>query len=107
MDPLIRHLATFVEHHDGTPNLDAGYLGACADDIGLLTYSCAALRRASEPFAAAEELALLSLKPRKCFIVPLWAAATPDTINQTKTLLAELGPPWGGFSVAGCAKYFG
>ena len=52
-------------------------------------------------------LALLPLKPRKCFIVPLWAAASPATIAQTKSLLAELGPSWSGFSVAGRAEYFG
>eukprot|EP00959_Pyramimonas_sp_CCMP1952_P141596 2963366-Pyramimonas_sp.AAC.1 len=32
IDPLTRHLAKFVEHRDGTPNLDAGYIAACADD---------------------------------------------------------------------------
>jgi len=87
--------------------LTKGYLGACADDIGLLTHTFDLLRAASEPFSAAEELALLSLKPRTCFIVPLWAAATHDTTALTKDLLASLGPPWGGFSVAGRAKYLG
>eukprot|EP00959_Pyramimonas_sp_CCMP1952_P179132 3744768-Pyramimonas_sp.AAC.1 len=65
MGPLTRHLAAFVEHRDGAPNLGVGYIGACADDVGLLAYSFDTLRRASEPFAAAEELALLSPKPRR------------------------------------------
>eukprot|EP00959_Pyramimonas_sp_CCMP1952_P003185 65824-Pyramimonas_sp.AAC.1 len=73
MDPLVRHIASFVETVDGMPDYDKGYLGVCADDTGLLAFSFNTLRAASEPFAAAEELALLSLKPRKCVVVPLWA----------------------------------
>eukprot|EP00959_Pyramimonas_sp_CCMP1952_P199060 4163580-Pyramimonas_sp.AAC.1 len=38
MDPLVRHLAFFIEHPDGTPDFDKGYLGVCADDTGLLTF---------------------------------------------------------------------
>eukprot|EP00959_Pyramimonas_sp_CCMP1952_P209940 4392596-Pyramimonas_sp.AAC.1 len=64
MDPLVRHLASFVETVDGTPDYDKGYLGACADDAGLLAFSIDKLRRASDDFCAAEELAPLALKPR-------------------------------------------
>ena len=64
-DPLPCHLAPFVEHPCGTPNLDEGYIGVRADDIGLLTYSRDMLRAASEPSAAAEERALLSLLTSK------------------------------------------
>eukprot|EP00959_Pyramimonas_sp_CCMP1952_P022136 465325-Pyramimonas_sp.AAC.1 len=71
MDPITRHLASFVEHPNGTPNLVVGHLGACADDIGLLTNSVDTLRQVTAPFAAAEELAPLSSKPRKCSVAPL------------------------------------
>eukprot|EP00959_Pyramimonas_sp_CCMP1952_P007936 166232-Pyramimonas_sp.AAC.1 len=58
MDPIIRHIASLVEDSNGTPVLDIGYLGACADDIGLLTCSFDTLRQVTAPFAAVEELAL-------------------------------------------------
>eukprot|EP00959_Pyramimonas_sp_CCMP1952_P244499 5110637-Pyramimonas_sp.AAC.1 len=64
MDLLVRHIASFIDHPDGAPDYDKGYLGVCADDTGLLTFSFDTPRKASEPFSAAEELALLSLKPR-------------------------------------------
>eukprot|EP00959_Pyramimonas_sp_CCMP1952_P206307 4314870-Pyramimonas_sp.AAC.1 len=66
MGPLVRHAASFVEHADGAPDYDKGYLGCYADDAGLLAFSFCTLRHASEPFAAAEELAPPSLKHREC-----------------------------------------
>eukprot|EP00959_Pyramimonas_sp_CCMP1952_P373365 7819127-Pyramimonas_sp.AAC.1 len=39
MDPLVRHIASFVESADGMPDYDKGYLGVCAGDAGLLTFS--------------------------------------------------------------------
>ncbi|CAK0806914.1 unnamed protein product [Prorocentrum cordatum] len=107
MDPIIRHLASLVERTNGAPILDVGYLGARADDIGLLTNSFDTLRQVTAPFAAAEELAHLSLKPRKCFVVPLWSDAPPATIASTKALPAELGPPWGVFFGRGACQDLG
>eukprot|EP00959_Pyramimonas_sp_CCMP1952_P214333 4484894-Pyramimonas_sp.AAC.1 len=62
MGPIIRHLASLMEHLGGKPNLDVGYLGACADDVGPLTNSFDTLRHVTALVAAAEELAILSLK---------------------------------------------
>ena len=66
VDPRIRHVASFIEHGDGALNYDLGYLGACAGDLDIKATLAPAraigtLRQVSEPFAAAEELALLSL----------------------------------------------
>eukprot|EP00959_Pyramimonas_sp_CCMP1952_P064567 1347841-Pyramimonas_sp.AAC.1 len=104
MDPLVRHLASFVETVGGMLDHNKGDLGACADDAGLLVaFSSDTLRRASEPFSAAEELALPSLKPRTCVAVPLSTKTTPATTARAKALLADLCPSWGGFSVSGRA----
>ena len=59
-DSLILHIASRIEHGDGTPNYDLDYIGACADDLGLKVKSIDMLRQISEPLAAAEELALFS-----------------------------------------------
>ena len=54
MDLLLRHLCTFVEDADGLPDPEKGYVGGCADDVGLLSIEFDTLRKAHEPMAAAE-----------------------------------------------------
>eukprot|EP00959_Pyramimonas_sp_CCMP1952_P366040 7666389-Pyramimonas_sp.AAC.1 len=103
MDPIIRHIALITAHVDPGCDPRSNYLGACADDIGILCGSFGIVSRVDEPFDAAARLALLSLKPRRCVVVPLWDAATPATIAQTQALLSEFSPAWSGISVSGRA----
>ena len=94
MDPIVRAM-------DAICTCDVGILTACADDLGLLLHSLGTLPQIAQVFMDACRLARLSLAPRKCVLVPLWAPCTEEFRAQLLPHLERLVPAWVQFSIQG------
>ena len=84
-----------------------GIVMACADNIAVVLQSIATPPALAEIFLAAERLAGLTLKPVKCFIVPLFAPCTPDTTMYIRDYLVQYRLAWKDFSITATAEYLG
>ncbi|CAK0839261.1 unnamed protein product [Prorocentrum cordatum] len=101
MDPVLRSICAAF------PSPDAGYVGGCADDMGIVSYDIGAMSLLSAPFRAARRLAGLALQATKCVVVPLYALPTPPVVARLAEKLRLLGEEWGQFKVASYARYLG
>ncbi|CAK0849819.1 unnamed protein product, partial [Prorocentrum cordatum] len=84
-----------------------GCLTARAGDLGMLIRNAKTPPFTAESFEDIEFAFNLQLAIHKCALVPLWAEVTPNLINDTEALLAEMAPSWRGFRVDSSAKYLG
>ena len=97
----------FCKLYDIVINQGLGIVRACADDIAIVIKNLNSLSVIFPIFHVAETCAGLALKPRKCFLVPLFAACTHDTILYIHNYLNMHVPAWRDFNVAATAEYLG
>ena len=88
-------------------SIGIGVTCLCADDIGMALRSWRDLIKAYEIFSMAESAAGLTLKPKKCFIVPLAGPLSPHIISSLRDFLAANTPQWYDFSIVSAAEYLG
>ena len=100
-EPFLRHLKYEVQEKEG------GMVRACADDVGIAITALKSLLGAQQVFERAESLAGLTLKPKKCQLVPVCSVATPELEANIKCWLARWIPSWSTFAIASSGKYLG
>ena len=88
-------------------SLSIGVTCVCADDVGIALKSWRDLVKLYHIFALAQKAAGLTLKPQKCFIVPLSAPLSPSVIANIRDFLAANTPSWYEFNIAATAEYLG
>ena len=98
IDPFLYKL------YDIVSNQGLGIVRACADDIAIVIKNLHSLSFIFPVFHIAETWAGLALKPRKCFLVPLFAACTHDSIQYIRNYLNMHVPAWRDFNVAAAAE---
>eukprot|EP00973_Karenia_brevis_P046499 6449363-Karenia_brevis.AAC.1 len=84
-----------------------GVIAICADDISIVLKSWRDLIHVHCIFELAQQAAGLTLKPRKCFLVPLSAPLSLHVIDSLRCFLRENIPPWAEFNIAATAEYLG
>ena len=80
---------------------------ACADDVGIAITALKSLLGAQQVFERAEVLAGLTLKPKKCQLVPVCSVVTPELEADIKCWLEKWIPSWSTFAIASSGKYLG
>ena len=101
VEPFVRRIYAMV---------DAVSLGAsriCADDIGIVLNRLSAFVRLPPIFKAAQLVAGLTLKPKKCVIIPLEGSFSETLQDAIKNWLHEKVPAWAFFSIRLAGKYLG
>ena len=83
-----------------------GIVRACADDVSFALCRLAHLPLLFPIFSAAEHLAGLCLKPRKCKIIPC-TKITPGILQRVSTWVGKHIPVWSEFEVTGAAELLG
>ena len=101
MEPFLVMFRTSIE--DGA----LGVLRACADDLALVLKDLASLTIVHRIFEFVEQLAGLTLKIRKCFLILL--APDPDSnfLQFLCDFLNQQIPSWANFQVTDAAEYLG
>ena len=100
-EPFLRHMRHEIQDEGG------GIVRACADDIGMAIVAIKTLLRAKRVFDIAEKLSGLTLKPKKCQLVPVSGVATPEIVQNVKKWFADRIPSWVSFGVTSAGKYLG
>eukprot|EP00973_Karenia_brevis_P026880 3707055-Karenia_brevis.AAC.1 len=101
MEPFVRMFMARVED----PGL--GIVRLCADDVGIVLKSWQSLTVVFHIFRAAEAAAALSLKPRKCTLVPLSSPLSLHVRSLISLFLSSHIPSWQGFKIESAAEYLG
>eukprot|EP00973_Karenia_brevis_P080840 11214995-Karenia_brevis.AAC.1 len=84
-----------------------GIVELCADDIAIVFQSWFDFPLVQDIFALARKVAGLSLKPRKCILVPLSAPLSPHLIEVLRDFMRSSVPEWAEFNIAASAEYLG
>ena len=84
-----------------------GVIGACADDIGASLASIVHLVDMFKIFDVARLVAGLSLKAKKCVIIPVSSIFSNELHDAIRTWLASNLPRWADFTVSAAGKYLG
>eukprot|EP00973_Karenia_brevis_P063364 8807284-Karenia_brevis.AAC.1 len=84
-----------------------GIIEVCADDIAVVLQSWIQLKDLYKVFQFAQSAAGLTLKPKKCVLVPLSAPLSPHLVSVLRDFLNSHSPPWAQFSITAAAKYLG
>ena len=100
--PFIEAIRRRLERVNRNPELSAaslaaGWIRACADDIGIVLRDLADLPVVENIMRRIGRGAHLQLKAKKCVIVPLWQAFDEETRRYTRRRLAKRGTPMEGF----------
>ena len=93
--------------HDGFNLSNRGVVTVCADDIAIVLQKWSDLPAVFRIFELARRAAGLSLKPRKCCIIPLSAPLTPHLIEVLRDFLVRYVPAWSQFNISDTAEYLG
>jgi hypothetical protein len=101
VEPFLRHMRYEVQNKGG------GIVRACADDVGIAIVSINTLLQAKLVFDFAELFSGLTLKPKKCQLIPVCAVVTPELEVKVKGWLTDLIPDWAAFTIASAGKYLG
>ena len=88
MDPFVQHF------HAAVDSLSVGVTCLCADDIATVLRSLAQLVDVYKLFMLAWRAAGLTLRPTKCFLVPLSNAISPHSISCMRDFLRANTPEW-------------
>ncbi len=80
---------------------------ACADDIGATIRPIELFIRYFDVFEIARKTSGLSLKSRKCVLVPVGAAFRLHDVSVIKDWLARFIPSWSDFRIEATARYLG
>ena len=80
---------------------------ACAGDIGASLTSIAILKPIKATFDIAKTISNLTLKPRKCVLVPTAVKFTEAVASDVKDWLRRELPGWENFNVQSTGKYLG
>ena len=84
-----------------------GVVRACADDIAIVLKTLDDLINVFQIFHEAEVCAGLVLKPKKCFIIPLFSALSDSVVYNIRALLTSSLPAWQDFNIVATAEYLG
>ena len=79
----------------------------CADDVGAAVRQLRTLFKVWELFEAFRKVSLLTLKPKKCIIVPLTVATSGWNCGLISEWLSVNIPEWAHFNIVPSAKYLG
>jgi len=101
LDPLLWLFAQVVVE----PGL--GHVFACADDLAAVLRSLANLSKVAKCFEIFQNIANLTLNPKKCIIVLNSVEASPHNISIIRQWLSANIPAWAEFGIANSAKYLG
>ena len=86
---------------------DLGRARACADDLGASLRKLSTLTVLHRIFVAAQRVSGLTLKPKKCLIVPTSMRCSPHTVECIRDWLVRNLPTWAHFQILPCGKYLG
>ena len=100
VDPILRALV-------GATQNKGALVRACADVIGIVVRRLRDMQLVVPVFDAAEALALLTLKPRKCVLIPCRRLADDDFKESVCKWLAKEIPQWQHFNIRDSAPYLG
>jgi len=84
-----------------------GCVRACADDVGAALKTIWGLLPMKDIFDDLEACAGLTLKPKKCVIVPTGEPLSQQVVDFIKGFLNEFLPQWAAFKVASNSTYLG
>ena len=101
IDPFLRSITSSIDEKR------IGATRACADDIAVALASLYGLCELFPCFDAAEKLAGLSLKPKKCVVVPAGKVLTDELGTDIKRWLERNLPSWQDFNIRPVGKYLG
>ena len=88
-------------------NAGRGIQRACADDIGIAIKSLSALRYVFPIFQSAECIAGMTLKPKKCILIPTSEPFSEELVRSIQRWLTTNIPAWANFSIKSSGKYLG
>ena len=77
--------------------IDPCIIRACADDVGVALYTIEYLKELHTCYSDIHDIANLTLKPKKCIIVPLTCIVDDDTVQHIRTWLRQHIPDWADF----------
>ena len=80
---------------------------ACADDIGAVLKQLRNLVMLWKLFESFRKVSLLTLKPRKCILIPLTVDSSERNCIALKDWLREFIPEWAHFNIVSASKYLG
>jgi len=83
-----------------------GVLRACADDIGVALRTLSQFKLMEPVFKLASKYAGLTLKPKKCVLIPL-VPMTPGLYDSIRKWLHNEIPDWSNFRIDHAGKYLG
>ena len=101
IDPFLRKLSSEVD------DADVGCTRACADDVGGALSCIAVLPIYKSTFDLAATLAGLTLKPKKCVLIPIAAEFNAKIIDKVKAWLLNYLPGWKDFNILPFGTYLG
>ena len=84
-----------------------GLVRACADDIALVLRSLRFIIVIAAVYRVIGELTLMQVKPKKCVIIPVAVALSPEVKDCIQLWLARKVPEWKKFRIEGSGKYLG
>ena len=100
LDPFLSDFERKLEYGN------KGIVRACADDVAFSLQRLAHLPLLFPVYSAAQRFAGLSLKPRKCKIIPC-CKITPETLALLGQWVRRNIPEWGDFEIVGAAELLG
>ena len=100
-DPFLNMMTATIEAKN------RGIIRACADDIGAVLRKLSHLCFLAPIFSCAQRVAGLTLKPNKCFLVPLHSSCSLHATSVARDALVKHVPLWRNFFISFCAKYLG
>jgi hypothetical protein len=101
IDPFLRKLSSEVD------DAGVGCTRACADDVGGALACIGVLPIYKSTFDLAATLANLTLKPKKCVLIPIAAQFNAETVGKVKAWLLNNLPEWKDFNILPFGTYLG
>jgi len=80
---------------------------AFADDLATILSSLDVIPKRQSAFRVFSKVSGLTVKPKKCFSIPLGEVFGPDLVDKVRSFLASSVPSWQHFSITDKGKYLG